>query len=227
MASQFRDCVIPYGRTMLVPGDQSGASVRLRADTPLRLAHGPYPFPEPPDLIGIADTTARLDCLKELLQSQCGLWDKPARLFLDAYFARITAALGEGAAELAALANAAGGLFTPEDWSFCALRPLPQAHLPLSGGGHVRVDVAFWTGSDLVAIALKGSASPMKSRVAELGRVAAAGVVLVEVPALGLQHDGERLLARVLPQPFQKFWQGVTLPSSPFGPATLDEIRSA
>ena len=47
---------------------------------------------------GIADTTARLNCLKELLQSQCGLWDKPARLFLDAYFARITAALGEDAA---------------------------------------------------------------------------------------------------------------------------------
>ena len=211
---------------MLVP-EVAEPMVRLALGAPLRLADGPYPFDEPPDLIRLATRAERLDCLKQHLQSLCPLWDKLARRFLDAYFAWIDATVAAGTAELQALADRAGGLFAPADWSFAALRPLPQAHLPADDGAPVRADLAFWTGTSLVAIEMLGTMSPRKQRREELARLAAAGAVLVEIEGAALEREGERLLAQTLPPAFAHFWRGVALPSSPFGPAALDEIRLA
>jgi hypothetical protein len=224
MSSRSREVLIPYGRA--IP-ESAGPAARVAAGAKLRLADGPYPFAEPPDLIGAATTQARLDVLREHLHSLCGPWDKLAQLFLDAYFAHIAAAIVEGDAELRALAAPGGGLFAPSDWSFAALRPLPQAHLPPDDAAPVRVDFAFWSGARFIAIALEGSASPRKARRDELARLEDAGVLLVRVPGSALQDQGERLLATLLPPPFHRFWDGVTLPSSPFGPDALDEIRDA
>jgi hypothetical protein len=222
MASRIGEILrIPYG------GAQVGTlAVELdrRAGAPLRLSDGPYPFAEPPDLVRLTSLADRLAILREHLQSLCGLWDKLAHLFLAAYFARIATAIAANEPELTALAARSGGLFAPPDWSFSALRPLPQAHL---GAPPVRVDFAFWTGVALVAIDLQGSGSPRKQRQEELARLREQGVTVVAVPGGALQAEGEALLARLLPAPFQKFWAGVGLPSSPFGPETLAQIRPA
>jgi len=227
MSSQSRDArLLPYGRAKIAPGETGEPAVTLRPSVPLRLSDGPYPFPEPPDLIGIAGTSERLDLLREHLQSLCGLWDRPARLFLDAYFRFIDATIAASALALAALSGKSGGLFVPADWSFSALRPLPQAQLLADSAAPVRADFAFWTGDALVAIELQASANPRRHRQEELARLAAAGITVVAVPAAALQEQGERLLVQLLPSPLQEFWRGVSLPASPFGPE-LGEIVPA
>ncbi|HUB95880.1 MAG TPA: hypothetical protein VL993_08185 [Stellaceae bacterium] len=211
---------ISYGSAQAGPG---APDVALAEGTPLRLSHGPYPFAEPPDLIGNATIEARLALLRDHLATQCGPWDKPARSFLDAYFAHIAAAIADNSKAIAALSARSGGLFAPADWSFSALRPLPQAHVRPDGGASVRADVAFWTGARIVAIELLGSASPRRQRQDELARLASAGVAIVRLPAAELLRDGAPFLARVLPMEFQRFWDGVILPASPFGADALGE----
>ncbi len=204
--SRFDGRPIPYGSARPEPG---GPEIALAGGTALRLSHGPYPFAEPPDLIGNGTVEARLALLREHLGSLCGPWDRPARAFLDAYFAWIDGAIGAHAAAIAALAAWSGGIFAPADWSFAALRPLPQAHVAADAGAPVRVDFAFWTGVAIVAIELVGSASPRRQRKDELARLETSGVILVPVPAGTLQQEGERLLGRLLPPVFQRFWDGV------------------
>lgn len=221
MSSRSRETPIRYGRA---DAASAGPAVGIAAGAALRLSDKPYPFAEPPDLIGAATTAARLELLREHLHTLCRPWDKLAPLFLDAYFARIAAAIAAADGEFRTLAAASGGLFAPEHWSFSALRPLPQAHLPAGDGTPVRVDFAFWTGERFIAIELEGSGTARKARRDELARLDAAGVSLVRVPGAALQQQGERLLAQLLPEPFQRFWHGVTLPSGPFGPDALGEI---
>jgi hypothetical protein len=219
--SRWSEVPIPYGSGRPEPG---GPEASLADGTPLRLSHGPYPFAEPPDLIGNASFDARLTLLRGHLAEQCGPWDRPARTFLDAYFARIAGAIAEHEGEIAALATQSGGIFAPADWSFSALRPLPQAHLGPDSGGTVRVDFAFWTGARLVAIELVGTASPRRQRRDELARLESAGVAVVAMPAADLQRDGAPMLGHLLPPEFQRFWDGVILPASPFGAEALGEI---
>jgi len=204
MPSRSRE--VPYGRIDLA---SPGPAVQIVEGRALRLCHGPYPFAEPPDLVGAATNAARLELLRDHLLSLCRPWDKLADAFLAAYFARIAAALSTVHAELSA---AGGGVFAPEDWSFCALRPLPLAHL-----AGTRADFAFWTGAGFAAIELEGSGSPRKQRRDELARLEAAGVAIVRVPGAALQQHGERLLADLLPPAFHHFWETITLPASPFG----------
>jgi hypothetical protein len=210
---------VPYGRAA---PDNPGPSARIGEGAALRLCHGPYPFAEPPNLLAAATVAARLELLREHLLSLCRPWDKLADAFLAAYFARIAAAIAAADAELRHLAATGGGLFAPEDWSFCALRPLPQAHL-----FGARTDFAFWTGGGFIAIELEGSGSPRKQRRDELARLEAAGVAPVRVPGAALQQQGDGLLADILPPPFHRFWAGLTLPASPFGAEALDEILVA
>ncbi|HYL32788.1 MAG TPA: hypothetical protein VEU53_06535 [Stellaceae bacterium] len=187
----------------------------LRRGMPLRLSDGPYPFAEPPDLIRLATTAARLDFLREHLRSLCGLWARLPRRFLDTYFAWIGATLTSPPAQRA-LTDAGHGLFAPEDWSFMALRPLPSALLS-AGGDTVRIDFAFWTGNGLVAFELTGERRAKRRE--ELTRLAAGGVTVVEL-ARGDLVDASALGTR-LPPDFREFWRGVPLPCSPFGARDL------
>jgi len=210
--------LIPYGRARA--GDAGPAQI-VTAGAALRLADGPYPFAEPPDLVRATSGADRLDLLAEHLRSLCGPWDRLAALFLDVYFAWIAAAIAAAAPELEVMAARAGGLFAPADWSFSALRPLPQAHLPAGAGEPVRADLAFWTGAGFVAIDLQGSTSPRKQRREELARLAASGAILVAIAGAALQQERARLLERVLPPAMQRFWADVPWPAGPFGPDAL------
>lgn len=231
--------VIPYGTTGS-PIDATGAIAAgvpvLRIDRqerrPLRLNSAPYPFAEPPDPIRLAALADRLDFLCDHLLSFCGLWDRLPRLFLELYFRAVATEIAANRPALATRAAAAGGIFDVADWSFSALRPLPQAHLPLppAEAGRpslVRADFAFWTGRALVAIELVGSAGLTRARAAALDAMRQGDVTIVEVAGAMLQRDGECGLAAALPAPFHRFWEGEALPSSPFGRAVLDDILVA
>lgn len=189
--------------------------IALPAGAPLRLSGGIYPFAEPPDLIRLDTTAARLAFLREHLQSLCDLWAKPPRRFLDAYFAWLAATVAAEPAhrELTALGH---GLFAPEDWSFAALRPLPSAFLP-AGDEWVRADFAFWTGDGFVAVEPPGERRA--KRRDELARLARAGVMVIALAAADLV-DAAALGAR-LPAAFHDFWRNIALPRSPFGARDL------
>lgn len=186
-------------------------AISVHRDVPLRLSDGPYPFAEPPDLIRLATTAARLDFLREHLRSLCGLWAKPPLAFLDAYFGWIGATLAAAPVRVA-LTEMGHGLFAPEDWSFAALRPLPSAQLP-EAGDTIRTDFAFWTGERFVAVELPGERRAR--RRSELARLKTMGMTVIELTPADLA-DARALGAR-LPTDFATFWRGVALPESPFG----------
>src|SRR5271154_3123437 len=216
--------VIPYGVSALsAAAGENVLSVAIgRAQRmPLRLWHGPYPFAEPPDLTRLKGMAERLTFLKEHLKSLCGLWAKPPLDFLDAYFRWIEPTLEASKTELEARG---GGLFQPRDWSFAAFRPLPLAHLPVAADKSVRTDFAFWTGDRLAAVELVGESTPRRQRRAELDALRQAGIAVIETPVAVLAGGD---LAALLPASFTRFWEGVELPKSPFGPAALAEIQPA
>src|SRR5258708_29724911 len=96
---------------------------------PLRLSTMAWDFRERPDLSALISVADRLDFLRDHLKSLCGIWDKLPRLFLDGYFRGIAECIATNRPALDALAAGHGGLFRPEDWTFSALSPLPQARL--------------------------------------------------------------------------------------------------
>ncbi len=186
--------------------------IAVETDAPLRLSDGSYPFAEPPDLIRLDTTAARLGFLREHLRSLCDLWSKPSRQFLDLYFGWIGETLARDPARRE-LMEAGCGLFAPQDWSFAAPRPLPSAHLSV-GGDAVRADFAFWIGGGFVAVELPGERRA--KRRGELARLGGAGATVIELAPADLA-DAAALGAR-LPPRFHDFWRGVALPRSPFGP---------
>lgn len=216
--------VIPYGVSALsgaVGENPPTVAIGRAQRMPLRLWHGPYPFAEPPDLTRLKGTAERLAFLKEHLKSLCGLWARPPLDFLDAYFRWIESTLEGSKTELEARG---GGLFQPRDWSFAAFRPLPLAHLPVAADKSVRTDLAFWTGDRLAAIELVGESTPRRQRREELDALRQAGVAVIEIPVAALANGDP---AALLPASYTRFWEGVELPKSPFGPAALAEIQPA
>src|SRR5438876_5446809 len=140
MGALTASLVIPYG---------NGLSVTVEPHRPLRLSNMAWDFPEPPDLIALISVADRLDFLRDHLKSLCGLWERLPRLFLDGYFRNIPECIATNRPALDALVAGHGGLFWPEDWSFAAFSPLPQARL--SAAPETPVDFAFWTGAEVHA----------------------------------------------------------------------------
>jgi len=201
--------ILRIGYGAVNPDSAPHVAIEPDAARPLRLWDGPYPFAEPPDLTRLITLSERLDFLKQHLQSLCGVWAKPPRAFLDAYFAWIAATLAANRAAIEPLAGA--GLFAAEDWSFAAFRPLPSAHLP-AGGSLIRADIAFWTGQGFVALELLGGDTVRAARRRELDALRRAGIAVVEMPPGDLTP---------LPESLTHFWRDVRLPKSPFGPRDL------
>ena len=203
----------------------NGPSLTLKPAQPLRLSTMTWDFPERPDLITLAERDARLDFLRDHLKSLCGLWDKTPRWFLDAYFRDIHKSILRNRHDLEALAAVHGGLFRPEDWAYSALCPLPQARLPAVPD--TVVDVAFWSGAELYAVFVLGTTSQNRAQREDRARIRESGVHVIEIPGAELQRASAGDPMARLPAALGKFWEGVSLPSSPFRIGSLDEIVSA
>lgn len=214
--------IVPYGAGAAGPGAPALCIERSRRE-PLRLNNAPYDFAEPPDLTRLVGHEARLGFLRDHLIAHCGLWDGLPRLFLELYFAWIDMTLERHRDALAAAVARLGGVFDHRDWSWSALRPLPQALLP-AGGKPVRVDIGFWTGDAFVALDLAGSASRSRARGEEFAALRASGVAVIEIAGAALRGEGAPYLDSALPRELHQFWRGETLPLSPFGPDRLEEI---
>jgi hypothetical protein len=186
---------IPYGLDRL-PRDPHLRSVEV-GDEPLRLNSEPVPVDAMPLTVG--DHAARVTAAVDWLSSQCGDYAPLRRQFIASYFAFIAAEIEAYRAELVDGLKRFDGLYAPDDFLWSALRPLPRGWVPVDDR-FLPADMVFWDGTRPIAIELSARETEREKALS------AAGVRVYRMEPGAL----------LLPGPFQGFWRGVTLPSSPF-----------
>jgi hypothetical protein len=191
---------IPFGLDRL-PRDPTLRSVEV-GDKPLRLNTDPIPADAMP--LATGDHAARVAAALAWLEGLCGDYAPLRRQFIAAYFRFIAATIDAHHTELVERLRPYDGLYAPEDFLWSALRPLPRGWVPF-GERWMAADVVFWDGAQAIAIEL-GARDTDRQRA-----LLAQGIVTLRIaPA-----DFDRLGA-ILPRCFHRFWDGETLPSSPF-----------
>lgn len=224
--------LIPYGVASLTPAQVSVQDGAVRCPAPyisidpgkrdiLLLNGDQYDFPEAPDLRAMTDAHAQLDFLHDHLRHHCDLWARPPKLLLEQYFAFISAQVMANNATLAAKLAPYGSLFAVPDWALSAPRPLPRAQI-MAGETYWPVDFAFWLGDRVLAVILQGAETTTQADRVRLRALSRIEVVVIQTAELA--RDGVDVLCRSLPTLFQSFWEGETLPSSPFKGTSLDDI---
>ncbi len=172
---------------------------------PLRLQDGPYAIPQPrrgtpeEELRQIEDDTL----------AHADPWSKPQAGFLRRYFAHVRERVQADEESLRARLGTLDSLFDYRAFMFAAPRPLPRAFVP-ADDDMIRCDCAFWTGAGVLAIEIEGRTAPDPRRQRELARLGGADVEVVRCPP-----DSE-IGALGLPPLFERFTDGVEIPSGPF-----------
>jgi hypothetical protein len=196
---------IPYGLDRL-PRSIALDDARLRcvavSDEPLRLNSEPVPPDAMPLTTG--DHAARVAAAKEWLDDLCGDYAPLRRQFIEAYLRFIAAQIEAHRTELAARLAPYDGLYSPDDFAWSALRPLPRGWVSASGQ-LLPADMVFWDGARQIAVELS-------TRDTDRQRALLAAGVAVQRIAPGMLAR----LDAILPVSFLRFWEGQTLPSSPF-----------
>lgn len=160
----------------------------------------------PPDRVagGQGGHAARMAAAEAWLLAACGAY-APLRHRFAAFWLRFaTAHVASHRAELAERLRPFDGLYAPEDFVWSALRPLPRALVPVADGT-VPVDAAFWDGSRITVVLLGDAPA-----------IAAHDVISCRLTAADLDSDPEKLIAARMPAEFLRFWNGETLPVTPF-----------
>ncbi|MEX2451529.1 MAG: hypothetical protein WD407_11790 [Rhodospirillales bacterium] len=201
---------------------------------PYRLNGGRYEFPSPPNLRLLPTVWDQLGYLEEHFLGLCGTWAKYQQLFVTRYFDFIRARVEEEKEPLSARIASFGDLYEYRDWAFSALRPFPQAylHAPKVPGGEalptagdfVAVDIAFWTGREIVVIDLGNpeTADPFQRRRME--RIRDAGIAVTSIAPAVLDGGDMMHLRDALPVSFSNFWEGELAPARPFVDTKLEDI---
>ncbi len=158
-------------------------------DQPLRLNSEPHRGE-----IAAPDHATRVAVLRAALCAACGDYAREKYRFVHRYFNFIAGELEASRAALEQDLLPYARLYTADDWTWSALRPLPRAWIP-AGENLLPASFAFWDGVSIVAVERDFS------RAAALR---GAGITT-------LSPDGENL-----PDSFHQFWSGESLPKSPF-----------
>jgi hypothetical protein len=187
--------------TRMRPDDPRLPGVTLDA-VPLRLNSEALPADRV--AAGQGGHAARMAAAEAWLDAACGAYAPLRQRFVGFWLRFAAAHVAAHRTELAERLRPFGGLYAPEDFVWSALRPLPRALLP-AGDGAVPVDMAFWDGTRLLAVLL-GDAPD----------VTVPGVTLCRLSAAELAGDAEAVVAERFPAGFLRFWQGETLPMTPF-----------
>ena len=229
--------LIPYGVSSLDARQVDICDGHIRCPAPyifidterneiLRLNSGQYSFPEAPDLRAMTDAKAQLEFLCEHLYQYCDLWARPPKLFLESYFTFIGEQVAENQAQLAKKLAPYGSLFSVSDWALSAPRPLPRAQIK-AGKTYWPVDFAFWLGDRIVALVLKGSETTTMADLKRISSLKKYGVDMIELNVDELMQAGAQCLERNFDVEFVSFWEGETMPSSPFKGTSLDDLIRA
>jgi hypothetical protein len=197
---------IPFGLDRL-PRTIALDDPRLRCavvgEDRLRLNSEPVPADAMP--LAIGDHAARVAAAIAWLLSLCGDYAPLRRQFITSYFNFIAAHLDAHRGDLVERVKAYDGLYAPEDWLWSALRPLPRGWVPTQVG-LLPADMVFWDGKGFIAVELSAQETERQKALQ------AAGIAACRIGPNALTSD----LGGILPESFQYFWNGQTLPSSPF-----------
>ena len=209
--------IIPYGcarwREGWISEDPGGGFrcsvphvvIDRAAGAPLRLQDGQYAIPRP--LRGAPEE--ELHQIEADALARADPWSKPQAAFLRRYFAHVRDRVQAEEETLRARLGALDSLFDYRAFMFAAPRPLPRAFVR-ADGDMIRCDCAFWTGTEVLAIEIEGRAAPDPRRHRELLRLEGAGVTVVRCP------PGSEIASLGLPPVFERFADGVAIPSGPF-----------
>jgi hypothetical protein len=154
--------------------------------------------------VAAGDHAARVTAALAWLDSLCGDYAPLRRQFIGAYLRFTAAVIDAHRTELAARLQQYDGLYAPEDFLWSALRPLPRGWVP-AGDRWLPADMVFWDGTQAIAIEL-GARDTDRQRA-----LLAAGIGILRIALADFDQLGS-----ILPGCFHRFWEGETLPSSPF-----------
>jgi hypothetical protein len=191
---------IPFGLDRL-PRDPTLRSVEV-GTSPLRLNTEPVP----PDVMPLAtgDHTARVSAAIAWLESLCGDYAPLRQQFIAAYFRFAATVIDAHRTELSARVQQYDSLYAPEDFLWSALRPLPRGWVP-ADDRWLAADMVFWDGTQSVAIELAARDTDRQNVL-----------LAADIATLRIEPAEFDRLDAILPRGFQRFWDGETLPSSPF-----------
>jgi hypothetical protein len=203
-------------RFELTPGETP--ALRLNTDVGLRF--------QSDQLAKLPGNAEKLDYLKFEILGALDQFAQYQKAFLIRYFAFISARCQEAAPALSRTLDWSGRLFSPDDFAFSALWPLPDARVTQTDESGETVlgdfDFAFWTGRRAIGIRIAGGAAGTA-----LGLKTAPGPVLPVTLAGGDLQSGEVLfVAPRFPDEFLSFWIGERVPCSPFRPVGLTDIEA-
>jgi hypothetical protein len=211
--------LISYGTAERQPAGPA-VTIDTASGEPLRLNNAPYTYDDGIQGPG-ASAEERLAFLRDHLTDLCDLWAKRPRQFVSLYFRFIERVMQRDRAAIEAKTRRLGGLFTPADFAFSALRPLPRAHIE-----GIRVDFAFWTGTALIAVDIAGDDARGAAWEQRRAALTAARILPLELAANAIACDDPAQLDEALPREFTDFWRSERLPSSPFKASGLGAVSA-
>jgi hypothetical protein len=195
---------------------------------PLRLYHGAGALFSQRTPTSIDDPLA---AIREQLNSLSNPWNRPAHDFVDAYFAAIEEIIAGDTGAILAQSIGGKALYRARDWIYSAPSPLPRAHVPAPAQAlgpdapadeTVKVDFAFWSGRQFVAVDFGRSRLLPRARRYRDERLGSAHVELVETTPRD-QAAWAEFLGRLGPSQ-APFWTGETIPMGPFPSSALDAL---
>jgi hypothetical protein len=172
------------------------------------------------------DPVAAFHFIRSYLKKNCEIQTDAEQRFLDLYFSYILdrVVVSENLVEKLGERWRSEAPRNNPHWLFRALMPLPQAHLYLEDpfGDQfqffpekmVKVDFAFWTGTEIVAVEIDGpSHIGNPNHVTKDRALVRAGVHVVHILNNELMEYGEqainRLLPSLLPDSITRFWRHI------------------
>jgi hypothetical protein len=202
------------------------AAINKAAASPLRLNSESLSFGSPQD-------ETPLNLIRGHLKGFCRTWDKLSLQFLDDYFEHIAEMLKVHQNAIATKLAPFLGLYIAEDWAFSAPKPMPRAHLHVSGDNgddywdvddFVQVDFAFWLGDRMVAVLSQpGVLTPARAKE-RLSRLEEAGVAVVHFTAESLSTGRADLFNRIIGDFGALLERAGPVPTSPFRPQVLGDL---
>jgi len=228
--------IVPFGRPkwsierIKIVGVSTDATF-IESDTPLvyinksennalKLSNFCSVFPEKFPFFNNAEDS--LSFIKRHLKETCNLDTDFERRFLDLYFSYCMNSITPAEWELEHYGiNNLPFPFPKNDVNivFQALMPLPQAHLyllnPLDDNffsfipkNMVKVDFAFWTGKEIVAVEIDGSSHiGNESHVTKDRMLMRAGVKVIHILNSELSKYGEKVIEKLFPKTITDFWK--------------------
>jgi hypothetical protein len=173
------------------------------------------------------DPIAAFEFIRNYLKKNCEIQTDAEQRFLDLYFSYILDQVILSKKNLPESWRSQVPYNNPH-WLFRALMPLPQAHLYLEDpfGDRfqflpekmVKVDFAFWTGTEIVAVEIDGPShigSP--NHVTKDRALVRAGVHVVHILNNELMEYGEKAINRLLPDSITLFWRHTSENFNPLG----------